>query len=117
VATRSAGAARLKETTAELAVLKARLAAEVADRAVGEALQAGKISPAQREWALEYFRQDQEGFAAYVARAPKVMPLGESLVLLGEDRTAEDLLPEEMALCRSLNLAPAAYRKAREQAA
>ena len=34
----------------------------------------GKISPAQKEWALEYFRQAPEGFATYVARAPKPYP-------------------------------------------
>ena len=81
-----------------------------------EALQAGKISPAQRGWALEYFRQDPEGFQTYVARAPKLVPVGEELPLLREDRQDEGgLLPEEMAVCRSLNLAPEAYLKAKDQ--
>ena len=111
-----AGEASLKESTAELATLKARLKGEAADRAVGAAVQAGKLSPAQRDWALEYFRQDPEGFATYVARAPKQVPVGEVLTLLGEDRSAA-LLPEETALCRSLNLAPAEYLKAKEQTA
>jgi len=113
-----AGEASLRENTEELASLKARLAAEAADRAVAEALAAGKISPAQKEWALEYFRQAPEGFATYVARAPKLVPVGELLSLLGEDReAATELLPEELAICRSLNLAPEDYLKAKDQTA
>jgi phage I-like protein len=112
-----AGEESLRETSEALAVLKARQAAEAADRAVGQALRAGKISSAQRDWALEYFRQDPEGFATYVARAPKVVPVGENLALSGEDRPAGKLLPEELALCRNLNLAPEEYLKAKEQRA
>jgi phage I-like protein len=110
-----AGAAGLRERTEELAALKARLAAESASRAVEEALLAGKVSPAQQDWALEYFRRDPEGFATYVARAPKLVPVGELLTLRGENRGAADLLPEEMALCRSLNLAPKEYLKAKDR--
>ncbi len=113
-----AGEASLRESREELVTLKACMAAEAADKAVGEALQAGKISPAQKEWALEYFRQDPQGFATYVARAPKLVPVGEGLALLGEDRSAAaGLLPEELALCRSLNLAPEEYLKAKDQTA
>ena len=109
-----AGEAGLRENNDELASLKARLAAEAEDKAVGEALQAGKITPAPKEWALEYFRQAPEGFATYVARAPKLVPLGDFLSLLGEDRAPAGLLPEELAICRTLNLAPEKYLEARE---
>ena len=91
VAALQAGAASLRERTEELVNLKAHLAAETAYRAVDGALQAGKVSPAQKEWALEYFRQDPEGFATYVARAPKMVPVGEALTLVGEDRSAAEL--------------------------
>ena len=95
-----------------------RQAAEAGQRAVAEALAAGKISPAQKEWALEYFRQAPDGFATYVARAPKLVPVGELLSLVGEDRGGtSELLPEELAICRSLNLAPEDYLKAKDQAA
>ena len=98
-----AGEASLREKTAELTALKARLAAEAADKAVGAALQAGKITPAQTGWALEYFRQDPQGFATYVAHAPKTVPLGDLLSLQGEERSpASALAPEELDICRSL---------------
>ena len=113
-----AGEASLRESTAELAALKARLAAEAEDKAVGAALQAGKISPAQKGWALEYFRQDPEGFATYVARAPKTVPLGDLLSLQGEERSpVAALAPEELDICRSLNLAPEKYLAAKDQTA
>jgi len=112
----TAGAARLTKTEAELQALKARLASETADRVVEEALQAGKVSPAQRGWALEYCRRDPEGFQTFVERAPKLVPYGEELQLLGEDRNEEaGLLPEELAVCRSLNVSPAAYLRAKAQ--
>jgi len=112
-----AGQANLRESAAELAALKERLAAAAAAKAVDEALQTGKITPAQKEWALEYFRQDPQGFATYVARAPKAVPVGEFLALRGDERSPGELTPEELALCRSLNLTPAAYLKAKDQTA
>jgi len=113
-----AGEASLRESSNELAALKTRLAAEAADRAVGEALQLGKISPAQKAWALEYFRRDPEGFSTYVTRAPKAVPVDELLALRGGERSAAaELLPEEVALCRSLHLAPEEYLKAKGQTA
>jgi phage I-like protein len=111
-----AGAARLMETEEALQALKIRLAGETADRLVEEALKAGKVSPAQRSWALEYCRRDPEGFQTYAARAPKLVPTGEELQLLKEDNPAErGLLPEELAVCRSLNVSPEAYVKAKAQ--
>lgn len=53
-----------------------RLRAEIARRdamaAVDEAMRAGKIVPAQREWALRYALSDAEGFRAFCASAPVV---------------------------------------------
>jgi len=108
-----AGAERMEETLAELEALKARLAEESAAQTVEEALQAGRITPAQKEWALEYFRQDPEGFKTFAARAPQAVPTGE-LRRPGEGRHAQGrLAPEEIAICRALNLAPEEYLKAK----
>lgn len=48
------------------------LVAKLIDQCVEEALEAGKISPAQRSWALEYCGRDPVGFQAFVAQAPKL---------------------------------------------
>jgi phage I-like protein len=83
---------------------------------VAAALQAGKVSPAQREWAVEYCRRDPEGFQTYVDRAPKLVPTGEELHLLRGERNEEaGLLPEELAVCRALNVSPEAYLQAKAQ--
>jgi phage I-like protein len=116
VAGLKAGADRLLQAQEEVQVLKSRMAEESATRVVAEALKAGKVTPAQRSWALEYYRQDPEGFQAYVARAPRLVPAGEELRLLGDDPGGQgDLLPEEMAICRALNLSPQAYWQAKMQ--
>ena len=111
-----AGASRLLKTEEALQALKVRLSSETADRLVEEALKAGKVSPAQRGWALEYCRRDPEGFQTYTDRTPKLVPTGEELQLLREDHHDENgLLPEEMAVCRSLKVSPEAYLKAKAQ--
>jgi phage I-like protein len=107
-------AQRLAEAEEELRQLKSRLAGETTDRAVEEALKAGKITPAQKTWALEYYRQDPGGFQTFVARAPQVVPIGKELQLWREDGQATGhLVPEELVLCRSLNLSPEQYLQAK----
>lgn len=111
-----AGSVRLLKAEEELQALKARLAKETADRVVEEALKAGKVSPAQRGWALEYCRRDPEGFQTYADRAPKLVPTGEELQLQRDDHREEaGLLPEDLAICRCLNVSPEAYLKAKAQ--
>jgi phage I-like protein len=107
-------AQRLQEVEEELRQIKSQKAAETTAQAVEEALKAGKITPAQKGWALEYYRQDPAGFQTFVAQAPQVVPIGRELRLLGEDdRTAGNMAPEELVLCRSLNLSPEQYLKAK----
>jgi phage I-like protein len=111
-----AGAGRLLKAEEEVQALKARLAEETTARFVEEALKAGKVSPAQRGWALEYCRRDLEGFRTYMERAPKLVPTGEELDLKKEPFDEEHgLVPEELAICRSLNVSAEAYLKAKEQ--
>jgi phage I-like protein len=113
-----AGNAEMASLQEELATLKDRLAEETSLRAVEEALVAGKISPAQRDWALSYCRQDPDSFRTYVEQAPRVVPVGERLNL-GEERYREDqgLTPEELAVCRAMNLTPEAYSQAKARMA
>ncbi|MFZ5450261.1 MAG: phage protease [Thermodesulfobacteriota bacterium] len=107
-------AQRAAEAEEELRQLKSRLAAETTEKTVEEALKAGKITPAQRTWALEYYRQDPGGFQTFVARAPQLVPTGRELELFREDgRAPGHLAPEELVLCRSLNLAPEQYLQAK----
>jgi phage I-like protein len=114
--------AALKAARSQVAALEAEvvtLREQVQEAAVSweveEALRAGKITPAQESWALEYCRRDLEGFRAFVAAQPKVVPLHERFTLSrGEKPPTAGLRPEELAVCRALNIAPEDYMKARE---
>jgi phage I-like protein len=102
----------------ELTALKAEMNEATANRAVEEAMLAGKISPAQKDWALSYCRRDPENFKIYVDKAPRVVPVGERLNLgEGQHREDQGLTPEELAVCRAMNLTPEAYSQAKARMA
>ena len=112
-----AGAERLLKTEEALLTLKARMVKETTERFVEEALKAGKVSPAQRGWALEYCRRDPEGFKTFAERAPTLVPTGEELQLKREPFDEEHgLVPDELTLCRSLNVSAEAYLRAKQHA-
>ncbi len=72
--------------------LEESLARRAADDLVEMALKAGKLAPAQREWAEKYAAADPEGFRAYVEAAPAVLPLKE--LPGGENPAAGTITPE-----------------------
>lgn len=59
----------------EFKALQDKLAQRERDELVARALAEGKITPAQKEWAEAYALKDQEGFKAFLAQAPQVVPL------------------------------------------
>lgn len=58
--------------------LKNDAAMRCAGDRVSEATAAGKLTPAQREWALALVLRDPSGFDAWFASAPRVVALGRS---------------------------------------
>lgn len=61
----------------QVKALEGKLADRDAEEAVEMALKAGKITPAQREWAKGYALKDLEDFKAFVEKAPQVVPMSE----------------------------------------
>ncbi len=61
----------------EFKELKDKIARRDADDAVLMALKAGKLTPAQKDWATQYALKDPEGFKAFVEKAPQGVPMGE----------------------------------------
>lgn len=55
--------------------LAAKLAKRDSDEIVAKALDDGKITPDQKEWATKYATRDLEGFMTFVSKAPVVVPL------------------------------------------
>jgi phage I-like protein len=111
------GQEQLTTLQTEVAALKAAGVQAQAAAAVDEALKAGKLAPAQQEWALEYAARDLEGFKVYVEKAPKVVPV-EALKLKTKDGKGEvSLTPEELTVCKSLGVAPEAFKAQKDQQA
>lgn len=59
----------------EFLKLQASLTDRDAADAVDEALTAGKIAPAQKDWAMDYAKTDLKGFKIFVSKAPVVVPV------------------------------------------
>jgi phage I-like protein len=108
----------------ELNTLRAERAREKAEGAVSEALRAGKIVPAQREWAIDYCCADHDGFARFVARQPALalsdLGLAKRPVRAtpaGIDDPAQlsnfdgELSAHEIAICSRLGIPPSDYAK------
>ncbi len=113
-----------ERTATELNTLRAERAQERAERAVSEALRAGKIVPAQREWAIDYCCADHEGFERFAARQPALtlsdLGLGKRparITTSGSEDPAQasggdgDLSANEIAICARLGIRPADYAK------
>lgn len=102
--------AHFQKTVGELNQLRALHARERAERLVDEATRAGKIVPAQREWAIAYCAADEAGFNDFVARQPAVAlgaiafadaPAG---ARRDEERAAAALTAAEAAVCAHLGV-------------
>ena len=70
-----AGDSALQQRVAEL---EKQAASQKAEELVGLALKDGKLSPAQKEWAVAYALSDPKGFAKFVEKAPVVVPMGKT---------------------------------------
>ena len=103
-----AGDSVLQQRVAEL---EKQAASQKAEELVGLALKDGKLSPAQKEWAVAYALSDPKGFAAFVEKAPQVVPMGE---LLGDGTMAlkgGTLDEATMLVCKQLGLDPEDVKK------
>lgn len=59
----------------ELKKLQTKIASMEATTLVNSAMVEGKIPAAQKEWAMQYATSDPDGFAMYVAKATRVVPM------------------------------------------
>lgn len=91
----------------KLADLEKKEAQRDAETAVSLALKAGKITPAQKDWALEYALTAPKGFAAFVDAAPQVVPLGE-IAPEGDPLALKSGRPDEATLkvCKQMGIDP-----------
>ena len=100
----------------ELAALRAERAREKAAASVTAALTAGKLAPTQREWALKYATDDPEGFAAFAAQAPVVVPMARLPEGPDKPPVSETPTDDELAMCRLMDVDPAVFKQQQKQA-
>lgn len=70
-------ALQVDELRGKLASVEAALRQKGAEEEVAEAMKSGKVTPAQRDWALEYAVRDPEGFRVFAAKAARIIHTGE----------------------------------------
>ena len=96
-----------------LATLQGELGDDKATAAVDDAVKAGKVSPATRDWARAYARKDLAGFQKFVAAAPAIVtPAAASTARAGDPGAA--LTADERAVCRSLGVSEEKFKAARK---
>ena len=101
---------------AQVAELTHRRAEDDARAAVGAAMQAGRLAPAQKDWALDYARKDLAGFNAFAERSPVIVTPGTPHAggapaqgpAPGGDRPLDD---EDLAVCARLGITADQYRQ------
>lgn len=75
--------------------LKKTLTDRDAEDAVTAAIAKGKVTPDQKDWAMEYAQKDLTGFNAFVAKAPQVVPVDK---LPGKEEKKDDQEVAEVTL-------------------
>lgn len=91
----------------DLASLQGDRAKDGATTKVEKALADGKITPAQKDWAVDYCTRDPKGFEAFVEKQPKVVSGGEVVTAIVAEG---ELTAQEKELCASLGMTEETYR-------
>ena len=81
--------------------LKKKLEEREAGDLVQTALKDGKISAAQKEWAMSYALSDKEGFKSFLNKAPGVVPMGrtETVNAAGKTEAQDELTAKILKDC------------------
>jgi Mu-like prophage I protein len=90
---------------------------EKAERMVDDAIRAGKLIPAQREWAVTYCTADLTGFQKFIGAQP-ALSLDDKSSPIGLRQTppvsADVLTPAELAVCAQTRCTPQEYLKRKQ---
>ena len=81
--------------------------------AVDDAIKAGKLTPAQRDWAIAYHSANPTGFAAFAKSAPVIVAPGAAGQSGGSGAASSDpaLTDLEKVIAANCGLTPEEYKK------
>ncbi len=105
--------AQFERALTELNALKAERALDRASLIVDDAIRAGKLVPAQRDWAVAYCAADSRGFLNFVAKQPSILGPAGALPLSGEpsaEKRGANLSAAEISICAQLGLKHSEFR-------
>ena len=110
--------AEFDSVASQLSTLQAERAEGKATAAVEEAVAAGKVSPATRDWALRHAKKDLDSFKAYAAAAPVIVaPASSGSPAPAPTDPDAALSAEEKAVCGQLGISEDDFRKSRAETA
>ena len=101
----------------EVAQLRAQINGDKAVSTVDDAIKAGKLIPAQRDWALGLARTDMAALSAYLATAPVIPMNGQSGNKEREGETTATEAALSAQLIKGFGLTPEQFAKAKPAAA
>jgi phage I-like protein len=93
----------------ELSDLRAERAREKAEIAVNTAIRERRLTPSQREWAIEYCLENPDGFTKFVAAQPVIVDDGGTFRGTPAANGGVALSRTESAVCNAFHLEPAKF--------
>jgi len=102
-------------TAEAFAELKTRLDRREADDLVGRAVKDGKLSPTMVEAATRLALTDRGAFAAFLEKAPKVVPVGQVVEPGPTAKGSDGLDDAERVVCKSLGLTAETFKKHKQE--
>ena len=107
--------AEFDQVRSSLASLQKQGAESKANAAVDGAIAEGKITPAMRDWAVDYCASDPDGFDNYVEGAPVIVKPGPSDSGKRPKKGDGPLDEAERAVCAAMGLDEETFKKSRTQ--
>lgn len=104
-ATKFVPIAMVTELQGDLKKLREDLASDKATEAVNSAIAAGKVPPAQEQWAMDYAKADLKAFQTFIGSAP-VLTASQIRSPKKQDGEASDLSDSDLAVCTAMGLDP-----------
>lgn len=100
--------------SARVEAMESTTSEQAATAAVDGAIEAGKLIPANREWAMSYATKDLEGFQSFAAAQPVIVKGGQLVPGIKPTGNDGDLTDDEKAICKAQGLSVEEFKKTRD---